>query len=207
MRALLTTPDLPRVEEVQSLTVMRSLAVTRSVIVCTLIGLIAAVTFVPGHAIAADVNCSDFGTRERAQREFEKSTVDIHGLDGDGDGRACEWNGSTGWITWPVVGAALVLGRFASRRRRGDHTQLSGIEGLWHNYRFSADGDADIEFDKVGIALLMAGGAAGLVVTNLARDFLLPRSFTPAGIWTIVAVASFAAAFSWHWKSEEVRVS
>ena len=207
MRTLLTALDLPRVEDVPTLSIMRSLAVTRSVIVCTLIGLVAAVTFVPGHAVAADLNCSDFGTRERAQREFEKSTVDIHRLDGDGDGRACEWNGSTGWITWPVVGAALVLGRFASRRRRGDHTQLSGIEGLWHNYGFDADGDADIEFDKIGIALLTAGGAAGLVLTNLARDFLLPRSFTPAGIWTIVAVASFAAAFAWHTKSDEVPVS
>lgn len=186
---------------------MRSLTVTRSIVVRTLIIFTAAVTFVPGHAIAADVNCSDFGTRERAQRELEKSTVDIHGLDGDGDGKACEWNSSTGWVTWPVVGAALVLGRFASRRRRGDHTQLTGIEGLWHNYRFDADGNADIEFDKVGMALLTAGGAIGLVLTNLARDFLLPRSFTPAGIWTIAAVASFAAIFAWDRKSDHVRVS
>lgn len=159
--------------------------------------LVAVSSLVPSVVSATDVNCTDFGTLERAQRELEKSSVDIHGLDGDGDGKACEWNGSTGWVTWPAVGAALVVGRFASRRRRGDHTQLTGIEGLWHNYRFDDDGNADVEFDKVGIALLTAGGAAGMVLTNLARDFLLPRSFTPAGIWAVAVVTAFAAVFAW----------
>lgn len=161
------------------------------------VSIVAAVVLFPGTTSAADVNCADFGTRERAQRELEKSSVDVHGLDGDGDRRACEWNGSTGWVTWPTVGTALVAGRFASRRRRGDHTQLTGIEGLWHNYRFDDDGNADIEFDRVGMALLTAGGAAGLVLTNLARDFVLPRSFTPVGIWTIAGIVAFAAVFAW----------
>lgn len=166
-----------------------------------LCAIIAIVACVPGTALAADLNCTDFGTRERAQRELEKSSVDIYGLDGDGDGQACEWNGSTGWVTWPVVASALVLGRFASRRRRGDHTQLSGIEGLWHNYRFDDEGNADVEFDKIGILLLTVGGGVGLVFANFMRDSLLPRSFTPLGIWTIAAAVSFAAVFAWDQKN------
>lgn len=169
----------------------------RSVLLHTLVVAAVAATLVPTAATAADLNCNDFGTRERAQRELEQSSVDIHGLDGDGDGRACEWNGSTGWVTWPAVGVALVLGRYASRRRRGDHTQVTGVEGLWHSYRFDSEGNADVEFDKVGIALFSAGGAAGLVLTNLARDVVLPRSFTPFGIWMIAVITAFAAVFTW----------
>jgi hypothetical protein len=151
---------------------------------------------VPSSAAAAgDLNCSDFGTRERAQRELNKSTVDVHGLDGDGDGKACEQNGSTGWVTWPVAGAALVLGRFASRRRRADPTQVSGIEGLWQNYRFDPEGDLDEEFDKVGIVLATAGGAVAMIAANLLRDYVFPKSFTPLGIWTTVAVVLFTAVF------------
>ncbi|GAA5109543.1 excalibur calcium-binding domain-containing protein [Haloechinothrix salitolerans] len=37
-----------------------------------------------------DYNCSDFETQEEAQEEYEKDKSDPHGLDGDGDGVACE---------------------------------------------------------------------------------------------------------------------
>ena len=40
-----------------------------------------------------DYNCSDFSTQEEAQSVFEKCSkngLDVHGLDGDGDGEACE---------------------------------------------------------------------------------------------------------------------
>ena len=146
-------------------------------------------------AITGDLSCSDFGTRERAQHELERSGRDPHDLDGDGDGQACEWNGSTGWVTWPVVGIAMVTGRFMSRRRRGDHTQAVGLEGLWHNFRFDENGDADYRFDRTGIVLLTAGGLAGLLVVNTLRDWVLPRSFTPLGIHTLAAATAFALAF------------
>jgi hypothetical protein len=60
---------------------------------------------VPSAALASggDLNCPDFGTRERAQKEFEKQSSDIHNLDGDKDGRACEGNRSTGWWGWPLA--------------------------------------------------------------------------------------------------------
>lgn len=146
-------------------------------------------------ASVSNLDCSDFGTRERAQRQFESSATDIHGLDGDSDGRACEWNGSTGWVTWPVAGAAMVVGRFASRRRRGDHTQVLGIEGLWHNFLFDEEGNMEYRFDRVGIALLTVGGLLGMLAANLARDFVLPRSFTPVAIHALTAAIAFSAVF------------
>lgn len=43
--------------------------------------------FFVGQAAASyrDLDCSDFGTRERAQYEFNQMDSDIYGLDRDGD--------------------------------------------------------------------------------------------------------------------------
>jgi hypothetical protein len=40
---------------------------------------------------AQDLNCADFPTQEAAQKEFDRSDTDVHDLDRDGDGIACEW--------------------------------------------------------------------------------------------------------------------
>ena len=37
----------------------------------------------------SDKNCSDFSTQTEAQKEFKKHSKDIHGLDRNGDGVAC----------------------------------------------------------------------------------------------------------------------
>ena len=68
------------------------------------------VVALPATASAADLNCGDFGTRERAQHEIDSTGRDRHGLDGDADGRACEGNPSTGWIPWPVAGIVAYVG-------------------------------------------------------------------------------------------------
>jgi hypothetical protein len=49
----------------------------------------------PGETSAEDRDCSDFDTQPEAQRFFERhrsdsSGGDPHGLDGNGDGEACE---------------------------------------------------------------------------------------------------------------------
>jgi hypothetical protein len=82
-------------------------------------------------AAANDLNCTDFGTRERAQREFLKNATDIHRLDADNDGKACEWNSSSGWWVWPIAGVALVGGRIMARRRVGDHRMVPGAQGVF----------------------------------------------------------------------------
>ena len=148
-----------------------------------------------GSAAPGDLNCTDFGTRERAQRELESTRSDVHHLDGDGDGRACESNGSTGWMSWPVTGLALVVARWVSRRRRADHTLPPGVDGLWQNFRFDDEGEVEHRFDRVGIGLLTVGGAVGVVVTAFVRDHVLPRSFTPTAIHAITAAVAFAGIF------------
>jgi hypothetical protein len=155
------------------------------------------------QASSGDLNCPDFGTRERAQHEFEKNSSDIHKLDRDGDGKVCEWNGSTGWWSFPLASAGLVTGRFIARRKKADHRVVPGIEGVWHNYVFHEDGDADTVVDKIGIALL-AGGVIALPVVNVLRDSVLPRSFTPLGINLLVALLFAVGSFAVSWQTNKI---
>ena len=64
-----------------------------------------------------DLDCSDFGTRERAQKEIGFIPRDKYGLDSDNDGVACEWNPSTGPWGWIASGLGLLVGRYAGKKR------------------------------------------------------------------------------------------
>lgn len=82
-------------------------------------------------AATRDLDCSDFGSREAANRELDRTLSefgrDIHRLDADGDGTACEWNGSA-MIWTPVAGGGAVLlafGATADRSKR-DWTDAIG---------------------------------------------------------------------------------
>lgn len=159
------------------------------------------------NAATGDLNCPDFGSRERAQYEYNKNGSDVHRLDGDGDGRVCEWNGSTGWWSWPLASVALVGGRVLARKKKADHRVVPGIEGMWNNYVFHEDGGVDKVIDKRLVAL-GALGAGALPVVNVFRDYVLPRSFTPIVINSLVAVLFGLAAFAATWytnKSDEYR--
>jgi hypothetical protein len=148
----------------------------------------------PVHAASNDLNCTDFGTRERAQREYLKNSTDIHRLDADSDGKACEWNGSTGWWVWPIAGAALVGGRALGRRRIGDHRMVPGAHGIVFNYEFSEDGCADKVFDRV-LPLLLIAGIAALPVTHVLRDYVFPRSATPIAFYIAIGVLGGVSAY------------
>lgn len=169
------------------------------------IAVILGVFCLPGVAMASnsDLNCPDFGTRERAQHEFEKIGSDIHNLDGDRDGRVCEWNGSTGWWSWPLASVGLVAGRFIARRKKADHRVVPGIEGVWHNYVFHEDGDADTVVDKTGVVLLFAGVTA-LPTVHFLRDYVFPRSFTPLGINFLVALLFAVGSFAVTWQTNKI---
>lgn len=148
----------------------------------------------PVHAAANDLNCTDFGTRERAQREYLKNATDIHRLDADNDGKACEWNGSTGWWVWPIAGLALVAGRTMGRRRIGDHRMVLGTRGFVFNYEFSEDGRADKVLDRITPVLLFTGVAA-LPVTAVLRDYVFPRSATPIAFYVAIGVLCGVSAY------------
>jgi hypothetical protein len=145
-------------------------------------------------AAANDLNCTDFGTRERAQREFLKNTTDIHRLDADNDGKACEWNRSSGWWVWPIAGVALVGGRTMGRRRAGDHRMVPGAQGVVFNYEFSEDGQADKVLDRITPILLLAGVTA-LPITTVLRDYIFPRSATPIAFYIAIGVLGGVAAY------------
>ena len=180
---------------------IRRVRIVKRLTVVVILGIL----LLPGVALAStgDLNCPDFGTRERAQWEFEKHSSDIHNLDGDDDGKVCEWNGSTGWWGWPLGSAGLVAGRFIARRKKADHRVVPGIEGVWHNYVFHETGDADTVVDKTGVVLL-AAGAAALPVVHVARDYVLPQSFTPLGINSLVALLFAVGAFAVSWKTNKI---
>lgn len=61
-----------------------------------------------GSAAARDLDCDDFGTREAANRELDRTLDefgrDVNRLDADRDGVACERSGRA--IVWTAVGAA-----------------------------------------------------------------------------------------------------
>jgi hypothetical protein len=143
---------------------------------------------------ANDLNCSDFGTRERAQREYLKNATDIHRLDADNDGKACEWNRSTGWWVWPIAGAALVAGRATGRRRVGDHRMVPGAQGVVFNYEFSEDGSANKVIDRM-FPLLLVAGITALPVTHVLRDYVFPRSATPIAFYIAIGVLCGVGAY------------
>lgn len=169
------------------------------------LALFALMVMSPAMAFAAsgDLNCPDFGTRERAQAEMNSTGSDIHGLDGDNDGRACEWNGSTGWWSWPFASVALLGGRFIARKKKADHRIVPGIEGLWANYQFHEDGGVDKVFDKSTL-LFAVLGAAALPIVAFLRDLVLPRSFTPLAINSIVAILFGGSAFAIDWYTNKI---
>ena len=78
----------------------------------------------------ADLDCADFGSRELANRELtdtlEKYGSDIHRLDGDRDGEACESLPSA--QTWSFVAAGIgALAAVSSFRKQGSSRGSIGV--------------------------------------------------------------------------------
>lgn len=157
----------------------------------------------PALALSGDLNCSDFGSRERAQFEMNKKSFDVHRLDGDSDGKACEWNSATGWWGWPLSSVALVFGRFAARRKKADHRVVPGWQGLWHNYVFHEDGGADTVVDR-WLPLSIGLGVVALPVVAALRDHVLPRSFTALVVNALAAGLLGLCAYVMTWHTNEI---
>ena len=82
--------------------------------------------FLVSVAHATDYDCADFGTRERAQHEYEmgkrnkegwtiRSDFDKYGLDRDSNGEACEWNPSSKTGMAVLSGIGLLVGFFLAK--------------------------------------------------------------------------------------------
>jgi hypothetical protein len=159
----------------------------------------------PSAALAStgNLDCADFGSRERAQFEMDKNSFDVHGLDGDDDGRACEWNASTGWWGWPMSAIAMAVGRFSARRKKADHRVVPGWRGFWNNFVFHEDGGVDTVIDR-GLFYCLAGGAVALPVVTMLRDYALPRSFTALTINFFAAAVLGVSAFVYTWRTNHI---
>jgi hypothetical protein len=96
----------------------------------------------PSPAVAADLDCRDFGTREAANRELNRTIneygYDIHRLDADRDGEACERSGSA--MVWGGVAAAagVLIGFGLGAAGKGEtfvlaigHAVLAAFIGLF----------------------------------------------------------------------------
>ena len=150
---------------------------------------IAASTY-PGFV--ADLDCSDFGTRERAQTEMDKYSYDRFGLDRDGDGQACEWNPSTKGWSIALGGLGLIVGRyFGKRKRNGPESVVPGIKGLFFEWERQLESDVargkprGQSLDDLSVFFAFLGWAPWLPIVFL-RDSVLPISTPPAALLAMV---------------------
>jgi hypothetical protein len=144
----------------------------------------------------ADFDCTDFGTKERAQTEFDKFDYDRYFLDADYDGSACESNSSFGRWGFVVSAASIVLGRYAGRRKRlGTGNVVPLPEGLFESWATTRDEKRTTKFDSDVLALLAFGWWVPYVAMTLLRDHLYPRNMTPTGLMATIIVIGFGATY------------
>lgn len=145
-----------------------------------------------------DLDCSDFGTRERAQYEFDQMDFDRYGLDRDGDNLVCEWNPSARFTPWIIGGLAFAVGVMKSMFKLDPERRVPWSQALTHRRRPKHDKDwnvigHEIKFDGDHLFEVLIGGwLGGLVawfVAVLARDRVLPRSASPVLVVSVAALA------------------
>lgn len=126
-----------------------------------------------------DYDCSDFGTRERAQSEFIKSDTDVYGLDRDGDGKACETNSSAWNWGWIASGVGLLVGRYAGKRKRfGAEEVVQFPKGVFFGWATNSEGKRTQQLDVNSFSPLLTWWVPYFVMTIL-RDRVYPIAATP----------------------------
>jgi len=155
----------------------------RRVLVATLICL--SVGFMmPSVALAyGDLDCSDFGTRERAVYEFRQFPYDYHGLDRDGNGEPCEWNPSPGKWAGIASGLGLLVGRYFGKKKRfGAEGVVSFPKGLLLDWGKENDGVKTAEFQESNLFLVIFGWGVPYFVMTILRDRVYAIGVPPAGL-------------------------
>ena len=140
----------------------------------------------PIHALTAskvvsyvDYDCSDFGTKERAQSEFIKSAKDRYGLDADGDGQVCEWNPSGRNWAFFLSGVGLILGRYVGKKKRfGEDGVVPFPKGVLFDWVKDGDGKRTAEFQESNLLVLIFWWVPYFAMTIL-RDRVYPIDTGP----------------------------
>lgn len=169
-----------------------------------------------------DYDCTDFGTRERAQAEFDKYKYDKvefdgdgnrilfdrYGLDGDGDGKVCELNPSMGKWGFTTSPLGLLLGRSLGRRRRlGAANTVPLPKGLIFSLEeIDLEGRKLPKFDLVNFQIVAAIWWLPYAIMTVLRDDHYSISTSPtvllATTFLIGFIPTFLAASStdnWIW--------
>jgi hypothetical protein len=149
----------------------------------------------------SDWDCSDFGTQERAQHEFNLNELDLYSLDEDDDGEACEANQRRGWWPFLVGGIGLVAGRQVGRKKRlGRSEVVTGIRGLYLKRVYVSEEDLasgisrPTEFDETPLLLFCLGGWTWFPMT-LLRDSVLPIGTGQLTLLSLQALFAFIVTY------------
>jgi hypothetical protein len=130
-----------------------------------------------------DLDCSDFGTRERAQKEIGINQSDKYGLDTDNDGVACEWNPSTGEWGWIASGLGLLVGRYVGKKKRfGPDAVVPLPKGLLFDWVFNGDDKRSAEFEITNVAIVLFGWWIPYFGMTQLRDRVYSIGMTPVGL-------------------------
>jgi hypothetical protein len=141
-------------------------------------------------------NCEDFGTKERAQSEFNRFSFDKYGLDGDGDGQVCEWNPSTGNWGWITAGSGLILGRYFGKKKRFGADEVVPLpKGLFFDLVDKGDGKRTVQFEGITVGLPVVLWWVPYFVMTILRDRVYPISTPPAGLIATCLVLGFGLTY------------
>ena len=141
-------------------------------------------------------NCSDFGSRERAQSEFNQYTFDKYGLDRDGDGQVCEWNPSMGKWGFIAAGLGLLVGRYAGKRKKfGPESVVPFPKGLLFDWVNKGDGNRAAEFEELNLMIVGIGWWVPYYVMTILRDRVYSIGTPPAGLIATAFVLGFGLTY------------
>ena len=127
-----------------------------------------------------DYDCEDFGTRERAQSEFNKFTFDKYRLDGDGDGQVCEWNPSPAKLASVLSGLGLLLGRYVGKKKRfGVDGVVPFPKGLFCYWVKDIEGKRTAKFSETSVVLPAILWWVPYLVMTILRDRVYPMDAEP----------------------------
>ena len=127
-----------------------------------------------------DYDCEDFGTRERAQSEFNKFTFDKYRLDGDGDGQVCEWNPSPAKLASFLSGLGLLLGRYVGKKKRfGADGVVPFPKGLFCYWVKDIEGKRTAKFSETSVVLPAILWWVPYLVMTILRDRVYPMDAEP----------------------------
>lgn len=155
-----------------------------------------------------DYDCTDFGTQEGAQKEFDKfkydngefdsagdwvgTYYDKYRLDADGDGTACESNPSVGKWGVLISVVSVLFGHYLGKKKRfGSERVLSFPRGLLLTSYPSQEGKPTNELDQDALVLAVGFWWVPYVLTTVLRDNFYPKDVPPIGLMVTTFLIGF----------------